>query len=133
MAHHKDKLPQTANLHQQMPPQHQLARTKASERAGQVPIEQEIKKRKGGWISHTLQKPTFNITRQSLEWNPKGKHKVDRPRQTRRRSTDAEARAARMSQAELNRASKNRVRWRRVVAVLCSLRNKEEVHVSQYN
>nr|KAG5700791.1 hypothetical protein BaRGS_034994 [Batillaria attramentaria] len=60
----------------------------------QVPIQQEIKKRKWGWIGHTLRKSTSNVTRQSLDWNPQGKRKVGRPKQTWRRSTDAEAKAA---------------------------------------
>nr|KAG5708273.1 hypothetical protein BaRGS_021207 [Batillaria attramentaria] len=55
------------------------------ERTRQVPIEQEIKKRKWGWIGHTLRKPTSNVTRQSLDWNPQGKRKVGRPKQTWRR------------------------------------------------
>nr|KAG5712555.1 hypothetical protein BaRGS_011529 [Batillaria attramentaria] len=53
----------------------------------QVPIEQEIKKRKWGWIGHTLRKSTSNVTRQSLDWNPQGKRKVGRPKQTWRRSS----------------------------------------------
>nr|KAG5694297.1 hypothetical protein BaRGS_032015 [Batillaria attramentaria] len=58
------------------------------ERTRQVPIEQEIKKRKWGWIGHTLRKPTSNVTRQSLDWNPQGKRKVGRPKQTWRRSSE---------------------------------------------
>nr|KAG5704405.1 hypothetical protein BaRGS_031111 [Batillaria attramentaria] len=96
------------------------------ERTRQVPIEQEIKKRKWGWIGHTLRKPTSNVTRQSLDWNPQGKRKVGRPKQTWRRSTDAEAKAAGTTWAELKRASQNRVRWRSVVAALCSPGNKED-------
>ncbi|RUS72754.1 hypothetical protein EGW08_019489 [Elysia chlorotica] len=96
------------------------------ERTRQAPIEQEIKKRKWGWIGHTLRKPSSNTTRQSLEWNPQGKRKVGRPRQTWRRSTDAEARAAGMTWAELRRTSQNRVRWRSVVAALCSYRSEED-------
>ncbi|RUS81469.1 hypothetical protein EGW08_010767 [Elysia chlorotica] len=96
------------------------------ERTRQAPIEQEIKKRNWGWIGHTLRKPSSNTTRQSLEWNPQGKRKVGRPRQTWRRSTDAEARAAGMTWAELRRTSQNRVRWRSVVAALCSYRSEED-------
>nr|KAG5707117.1 hypothetical protein BaRGS_011828 [Batillaria attramentaria] len=96
------------------------------ERTRQVPIEQEIKKRKWGWIGHTLRKPTSNVTRQSLDWNPQGKRKVGRPKQTWRRSTDAEAKAAGTTWAELKRASQNRVRWRSVVVALCSPGNKED-------
>ena len=36
-------------------------------KAKQTPIEMEIKKRKWGWIGHTLRKPVSNITRQALE------------------------------------------------------------------
>jgi hypothetical protein len=61
MAYLKEKLPQAANLHQQMPsqhPQHQMARDdfqpKPLEENWEVPIVQEIKKRKWGWIGHTL-------------------------------------------------------------------------------
>nr|KAG5690574.1 hypothetical protein BaRGS_009236 [Batillaria attramentaria] len=96
------------------------------ERTRQIPIEQEIKKRKWGWIGHTLRKSTSNVTRQSLDWNPQGKRKVGRPKQTWRRSTDAEAKATGMTWAELKRASQNRVRWRSVVAALCSPGNNED-------
>ena len=95
------------------------------DRTKQMPIETEIKMRKWGWIGHTLRKPASNITRQALDWNPQGKRKVGRPKQTWRRSTDAEMRAAGTTWAELRRTSQNRVRWRSVVAALCSSRNQE--------
>ena len=39
----------------------------------QLPIENEIKKRKWRWIGHTLRKPPETITRQAITWNPPGK------------------------------------------------------------
>ena len=91
--------------------------------SGADPIEKEIKKRKWGWIGHTLQKPVSNITRQGLEWNPQGKRKVGRLKQTWRQSTDDEIKTAGFTWAELKRTSQNRV-WRRgVVAALCSTGN----------
>ena len=42
----------------------------------QLPIENEIKKRKWRWIGHTLRKPPQTITRQAITWNPPGKRKV---------------------------------------------------------
>ena len=48
----------------------------------QTPIETEIRKRKWGWIGHTLRKPASIITRQALDWNPQGQRKVGRPKQT---------------------------------------------------
>ena len=74
-------------------------------KAKQTPIE--IKKRKWGWIGHTLQKPVSNTARQGAEWNPQGKGKVGRPKQTWRQSTDDEIKAAGTTWAELKRTSQN--------------------------
>ena len=49
---------------------------------GQEQIITEINRRKWVWIGHTLRKPVTNTTRQALSWNPQGKRKVGRPRQT---------------------------------------------------
>ena len=73
----------------------------------QAPIETEIRKRKWGWIGHTLQKPASNIIRQALDWNLQGKDKVGRPKQTWQRSTDAEIKAAGTTWAELKRTNQN--------------------------
>lgn len=91
----------------------------------EIEIEIEIKKRKWSWIGHTLRKPASNITRQALDWNPQGKRKVGRPRQTWRRSIGAETKAAGLTWAELKRIGQSRVRWRSVVAALCSPGNQE--------
>ena len=96
------------------------------DRTNQSPVETEIKKRKWSWIGHTLRKPASNITRQALYWNPQGKRKVGRPKQTWRRSIGDEMKAAGMTWTELERTSQNRVHWRSVVAALCSPRNQEE-------
>ena len=42
------------------------------ERTGQEKIQNQIAIRKWRWIGHTLRKPTDNITRQALRWNPQG-------------------------------------------------------------
>ena len=42
------------------------------ERAAQMPIKQQLAKRKWRWIGHTLRKPSKCITRQALKWNPQG-------------------------------------------------------------
>ena len=89
-------------------------------RTKQAPVEEDIKKRKWGWIGHTLRKSPSNVTRQVLDWNPQGKRKGGRPRQTRRRSTDAEVKAAGMTWVELKRIPHNRVCWRSAVEALCS-------------
>jgi hypothetical protein len=59
-----------------------------------------------------LRKPADNVTRQALDWNPQGKRKVGRPKQTWRRSDESEAKAAGMTWTQLKKAG--------VVAALCS-------------
>ena len=58
------------------------------ERAGQEPVANQILRRKWGWIGHTFKKPASSITRQALTWNPQGKRKRGRPRNTWKRDTE---------------------------------------------
>nr|KAG5687792.1 hypothetical protein BaRGS_017270 [Batillaria attramentaria] len=60
------------------------------ERAGQEPAAKQILRRKWGWIGHTLRRPASSTTRQALTWNPQGKRKRGRPRNSWRRDTEAE-------------------------------------------
>ena len=70
------------------------------------PIEAEIRKRKWGWIGHTLRKSPSNVTKQALAWNPQAKRKVGTPKQTWRRSTDAEVKAIGTTWAQLRSTSR---------------------------
>ena len=54
------------------------------------PVARQILRRKWGWIGHPLRKPASNTTRQALTWNPQGKRKRGRPRNSWRRDTEAE-------------------------------------------
>ena len=56
----------------------------------ETPAVQQILRKKWGWIGHTLRKPPTSITRQALKWNPQGKRKPGRPRNSRSRDTKAE-------------------------------------------
>ena len=56
--------------------------TKTEKVTKQLPIENEIKKRKWRWIGHTLRKPPNTITRQAITWNPPGKRRRGRPQNT---------------------------------------------------
>ena len=68
------------------------ARTTARlwERAGQEPVAKQILRWKWGWIRHTLRKPASSTTHQAQTWNPQGKRKRGRPRDSWRRDTEAE-------------------------------------------
>ena len=90
------------------------------QRAGQDPVYEQIVRRKWGWIGHTLRKPSSSITRQALTWNPQGKRKRGRPRNSWRRDTLAELQRVGMTWKEAERAAQSRVRWRIVIDGLCS-------------
>ncbi|VDP60659.1 unnamed protein product [Schistosoma curassoni] len=60
------------------------------ERTNQLPAEEEIRKRRWKWIGHTLRKSSNCITRQALTWNPEGKRKRGRPKNTLRREIEAD-------------------------------------------
>nr|KAG5688542.1 hypothetical protein BaRGS_010177 [Batillaria attramentaria] len=91
------------------------------ERAGQEPAAKQILRRKWGWIGHTLRKPASSTTRQALTWNPQGKRKRGRPRNSWRRDTEAEIYKQGTNWTGVARIAQNRVRWRRVVDGLCSM------------
>ena len=90
------------------------------ERARQEPVAKQILRRKWGWIGHTLRKPASSTTRQALTWNPQGKRKRGRPRNSWRRDTEAELKQQGTNWSEMTRAAQNRVRWQGVVDGLCS-------------
>ena len=87
-------------------------------RAEQSPVAETIKKRKFGWIGHTLRRPENNISRQALEWNPQGKRKQGRPRETWKRKMEKEIREEGKTWGEIRMMAKNRVRWRSFVEAL---------------
>jgi len=79
-------------------------------RTGQECVPEEIARHKWNWIVHSLRKPTSDITRQALEWNPQGKRKVGRPVKTWRRSVEEELKQANITWNTAKRAAANRVR-----------------------
>ena len=92
------------------------------QRTNQLPAEQELRRRRWRWIGHTLRKPPSNITRQALTWNPQGKRKRGRPKNTWRRDLEADTRQMGYSWRELERLAQDRGRWRAVVDGLCPAR-----------
>ena len=91
------------------------------QRTNQLPAEDEIRRRRWGWIGHTLRKPASSITRQALSWNPQGKRKRGRPRNTWRRDLEADSKKMGHTWNQLERAAQDRGLWRTVVGGLCSM------------
>lgn len=92
------------------------------QRTQQRPIAEEIVRRRWGWLGHTLRKPSNNITRQSLTWNPQGKRKRGRPRNTWRRDLDKDVAETGMGWRQVVVAAQDRRRWRYVVNGLSTRR-----------
>jgi hypothetical protein len=90
------------------------------EKTGQsdINVDVEIKRRKYGWIGHTLRKSRNEICDSVLEWNPQGKRSRGCPKATWRRTVMKES--GRKSFGELRASANNRVRWRSFVDGLCS-------------
>jgi len=82
------------------------------ERTCQLPAEEEIKKRRSGWIGHTLRKLPTSVTRQALKWNPQGKRKRGRPRNTWRRDFEADTAKMGYTWNQLERMAQDRRLWR---------------------
>ncbi|VDP39882.1 unnamed protein product [Schistosoma margrebowiei] len=89
------------------------------ERTNQLPAE-EIRKRRWEWIGHTLRKSSNCITWQALTWNPEGKRKRGRPKNTLRWEIEADMKSMNNDWKELERIAQDRVGWRMLVSGLCS-------------
>ncbi|VDO84776.1 unnamed protein product [Schistosoma margrebowiei] len=90
------------------------------ERTNQLPAEEEIRKRRWKWIGHTLRKSSNCITRQALTWNPEGKRKRRRPKNTLPRILEADMKRMNRNWKELKGIAQDRVGWRMLVSGLCS-------------
>ena len=88
-------------------------------RTNQQPVEEDILQRCWRWIGHTLRKPASNTIRQYLTWNPQGKRKRGRPRNTWRHDLDADAKHMGQTWGQLERLAQNRDAWRKLVGGLC--------------
>jgi hypothetical protein len=88
-------------------------------KTGQVEIAHEIRKRKLGWMGHTLRKDDKEICKRALYWNPIGRRKIGRPKETWKRST---LRETNKSVAEMGYIARDRNEWRKFVSSLCPSR-----------
>ena len=97
-------------------------------KTGQEPIEIQIKERKWRWIGHTLRKSENNITKQAMKWNPQGRRRQGRPRNTWRRDVTKELADVKLTWKEAEKMSKDRVKWKALVRGLCTLGNPKGVN-----
>lgn len=86
----------------------------------QIKIADEIKKRKYGWIGHTLRKPEVKTYKYALEWNPQGRRKPGRPKTTWRRTIKSELAEKDVTWEDLKRSAPNRQRYKSLSSALYS-------------
>jgi hypothetical protein len=87
-------------------------------RTEETEISIQTKRQKWNWIGHTLRKGNEAVEREALDWNPQGKRKRGRPKQTWRRSVHNEALEEGKSWDVVKKLARNRIRWRRFVDAL---------------
>ena len=80
------------------------------QRTNQRLADAEIMMRRCRWIGHTLRKPSTNITRQTLSWNPQGKRKRGRPRNSWRRDLETDIKILGLTWSQLERKAQDRDR-----------------------
>ncbi|VDO83130.1 unnamed protein product [Schistosoma margrebowiei] len=79
------------------------------DKTNQLPAEEEIWKRRWKWIGHALRKSSNCIMIQVLTWNPQGKRKRERPKNTLRREIEADMKRMNNTWKELERIAQDRV------------------------
>ncbi|VDP38056.1 unnamed protein product [Schistosoma mattheei] len=89
------------------------------ERTNQIPDE-EIRKRRWKWIGHTLRKSSNYITRQALTWNPEGKRRRGRSKNTLLLEIETDMKRMNNNWKELEWIALDRVGWRVLVSGPCS-------------
>ena len=89
------------------------------QRPCQMPVEQEFRPRCPRWIGHALRKPVDSIKRQALTWNPDGKRKRGRPRNTWHRDLEADVKETGYTWRQLEKLPEDRSAWRSHVGGLC--------------
>lgn len=85
-----------------------------------------LKRKRWRWIGHVLRKPADDLTRVAMRWTPEGKRKRGRPKNTWRRTVEAEMKEYGYTWGELEKKAKDRDQWRILVLALCASRQNKD-------
>ncbi|CAH8528359.1 unnamed protein product [Schistosoma rodhaini] len=91
------------------------------ERTNQIPVEEEIRKKRWKWIGHTLRRAANCVTRQALTWNPEDQKRRGRPKNTLRREIETDIKGMNKNWIELEKKALDRMGWRMLVGDLWSI------------
>ena len=91
------------------------------QRTSQRDITRVIMQRRWRWLGHVIGKDRDSTTRTALRWRPdSGRRKRGRPRETWRRTIEAEIKTAGKTWKELEKAAIDREQWKSLVSALCT-------------
>ena len=85
-----------------------------------------IKQRRFRWLGHVMRMPNERPPKVALNWTPPGKRKAGRPRTTWRRTVTSELQELGYTIGQAQYLAKDRVKWRKLVTALCSIRDEED-------
>ena len=81
-------------------------------KTGQIPVRDEVGRRRWRWIGHTLRKSGSCITKKVIDWNPQGKRSRGRPRGTWRRIKESDVQKSGKTWNDIKRLAQDRERWK---------------------
>ncbi|XP_025085353.1 uncharacterized protein LOC112558855 [Pomacea canaliculata] len=87
-------------------------------RCGQESMTTILMKKRWRWIGHVIRGGSNSITKTALHWTPEGKHKRGRPKNTWRRTVEAEMKTLNHSWGTVGKLAQDRQKWRNFVAAL---------------
>ena len=91
------------------------------QRTGQRDITMVVKQKRWRWLGHVIRKDRDSIRRTALRWTPdSGRRNRGRPRETWRRTIEAEMKTAGKTRKELEKAAMEREQWKSLVRALCA-------------
>ena len=93
---------------------------------GRCANHDKTKKVEMDWPYLEPEKEKENTTRIAMKWNPQGKRKQGRPKQSWRRTVIKELESIGKTWGEAEKIAINRVRWKAMLEPLCLRRGKED-------
>ncbi|KAI4885603.1 hypothetical protein NFI96_005381 [Prochilodus magdalenae] len=85
---------------------------------GQESMTTILMKKRWRWIGHVIRGRSNSITKTALHWTPEGKRKRGRPKNTWRRTVEAEMKTLNHSWGTVGKLTQDRQKWRTFVAAL---------------
>ncbi|KAI4901756.1 hypothetical protein NFI96_001042 [Prochilodus magdalenae] len=85
---------------------------------GQESMTTILMKKRWRWIGHVIRGRSNSITKTALHWTPEGKRKRGQPKNTWRRTVEAEMKTLNHSWGTVGKLAQDRQKWRTFVAAL---------------